>query len=171
MVWNARLPIPLRPDSFKCEKIDETSEQCMLKKCSDDEWQDVRICQFGFDIEAGRCVNPCDICVSPDKVCPTTIYDKQAHTMYQCSQETGWNIGVCTNDFSEDSTLSFKDNIDINQFVDKELEQQGNLQLSSLVYGKCGECSEENSPSFCSGDKRYIHHCKNGKYIIFHCKS
>ena len=151
-----------------CIPTAEDPNKCMLRKCINEQWQDVRVCQFGYDGQMSRCTDPCDICVLDDNIsqCPYSLYDTLSQTMYQCSPESGWIQGICANDFTQDNTIKLKDDIDINRLLDPGLTLNEKLVQSNLVYGHCGECSDAGSPSFCSADKKYIYHCKNGQYVI-----
>ena len=155
---------PCQEGTVKCDPI-ESADQCMLKKCDGTQWTDIRVCEFGYDENTSNCVNPCTICDSTDiGKCPTTIYDSSSQTMYQCTEESGWSSTICINDFTRDESFHIKNEIDINKYKAQDVTE--NINNSALVYGKCGNCSEEQSPSFCSENKQFIYQCHNGEYLI-----
>ena len=173
----------------QCEQGAQTcnENQCTMQICQNGEWNtnNQSLCRFGFDDIRRSCLNPCDICESG--YCPNTIQDKLSNTIYTCNENTGWSVdNSCFNDFvpefdSEGSQPKINEQKFL-EFVDSEVSDDTNFDF---IFGHCGVCSQNTSPSFCSGSiddgdessvgKTVIHQCVNGQYEttagnLFLCK-
>ena len=153
---------PCQAGEVRCDPYDD-STQCMLKMCDGTQWSEIHICQFGFDKKVNYCVDPCNICEEHVN-CPSTIYDKAHHTMYQCNQDTGWKPAVCFNDFSEINLWEVDPNVELKEFFDSD--SQDEIVSNDLIYGECGECSKDESPSFCTHDNEFFYRCQNGRFVV-----